>query len=237
MRQLGLVLCLCGTIVAQPACDASKATSVSIEVSWPEVPDSDLYYVALTATASSQQSLMLQTTAQTRATLDDLLPNTTYYLRVRSHTSFSPSIVWNWRNFSLNPVACSTTPTPRGAPHSLRRLGSKYNNEFPHQSQSPHSTDSISMEWTPAKLKGAVSSPQHWQVIQRPLSRTRNFAWTAAVKTTDTRATVTDLTPGTPYELKVRNLNTGTESDPVRFRTAAEGMVYTGTNALACLAL
>merc|ERR1719460_2626480 len=86
---------------AQLSC--SGATATSLTVSWKLVPETDLYYIAiLNKTAEFEEILALNTVPPNKqsATLDNLRPDTSYLLRLRSHPSSAPSTVWGWRNAS-----------------------------------------------------------------------------------------------------------------------------------------
>ena len=105
----------------------SHATSNAIQVSWPSVAHSKLYYVAVSdqpSTAQTFRPFAVITSTSNTTRLQQLRPNKTFWLRFRSLPSDAPSNVWGWRNYSA-PVACDTTaPTP-GAPLelSIRSLG------------------------------------------------------------------------------------------------------------------
>jgi hypothetical protein len=57
----------------------------------------------------------LRTTAEATATLDDLVPSTTYYVTLRTHPASEPTIAWapGWSAFSET-VVCKTTAAPAG---------------------------------------------------------------------------------------------------------------------------
>ena len=108
----------------------SALSSVALNVSWPAVPATDLYYVALFAdgaadadgaAAAAPRPMAIVTTADTGAVVEDLVPSTTYYLRVRSHPSSAPSPVWGWRDWgAAQPLRCQTQAA---APLALERRG------------------------------------------------------------------------------------------------------------------
>ena len=104
----------------RPAAHSLSCTSsaTSISVKWDAIEATDLYYVALSETATSRP-FALQTSAAPSLRLIDLVPSTTYYLTLRSHPS-SEQIVWGWRPAAA-PVRCSTTAERPDAPNSLRR--------------------------------------------------------------------------------------------------------------------
>eukprot|EP01045_Picozoa_sp_COSAG04_P035620 COSAG04_NODE_8302_length_993_cov_1.342282_2_plen_102_part_01 len=95
---LGALLLVGGAASTEPqpaaaACGAATATTLSL--SWGEEPATDLYYVAIARDATTRP-LALQTTPTSSITLIDLVPDTEYFLTVRSHPS-EFNVVWGWR--------------------------------------------------------------------------------------------------------------------------------------------
>jgi hypothetical protein len=121
-----------------PAC--GTATATAIELSWPPVDGSDLYYVAAFAPALDAElnrlgvaddllrPFFIQTVDAAggiaTTTVGDLKPNASYVFRVRAHPASEPTISWGggWGAFS-DPVTCSTTPTVAAFPAPLSRVG------------------------------------------------------------------------------------------------------------------
>jgi hypothetical protein len=126
-----LVAALAPTAPTLAGLVCSDVSSVSLRVDWPPVADTDLYYVELHRVNNTDPAshlakpLALVTSQTTAALLQDLVPNTTYWLRVRSHPASAPSIVWGWRaenSSGSGPLQpCTTRPSPQGAPHSIAR--------------------------------------------------------------------------------------------------------------------
>lgn len=90
-----------------------NATSTTVTVQWSAVPQSDLYYVAIVrhTLGGTEQVRALNTvpSSRTRVTLTGLAPEMPYTLRLRSHPSSAPSIVWGWRNATGPTTTCRTT--------------------------------------------------------------------------------------------------------------------------------
>jgi hypothetical protein len=130
-----------------------SATPTSITIAFDAVPKSDLYYVglideryrvvALTTVAgdSGLDCLRGHTGAcstrvppQRNATFGGLSAATTYTFSLRSHPASAPSIVWGWRNATLERVSCSTlsigSETRTAAEHSASKRGAGGRSQF-----------------------------------------------------------------------------------------------------------
>eukprot|EP00755_Sulcionema_specki_P035359 Sspe_Gene.21737::Locus_8176_Transcript_1_1_Confidence_1.000_Length_1423::g.21737::m.21737 len=190
---------------ADPGLACTASTSTTLDVLWREVDATDLYYVAVSLGVESKPFLV-HTAQGTSITLEDLLPNTSYWLRVRSHPSSEPSIAYgpSWRPYSP-PVICTTRPTPPGAPHSLVRVGGP-------------STSAITIQWT-------SPSQQQQQAAEVGLREHGEEAWSWSAAASPHSHTFDHLTPATSFDIAVRT--GGMTSDPVVFRTAVPGKNYT----------
>jgi hypothetical protein len=117
------------------------STPSSISVAFDPIPATDLYYVAVVDGGGRAAGLVTvpgdvgldcrrdasgacAAAAAHSATLGGLRAGSGYTLVLRSHPSSAPSIVWGWRNETVN-ATCHTRPTdaPRGA--SARLGGSR----------------------------------------------------------------------------------------------------------------
>lgn len=99
--------------------------------------DADLYYLGLFASEVDTLPYTLVTSATPTATIEDLLPNTTYILRWRPHPKPAQDVgpVWGWLNHST-PVVIKTIGVHKNAvARRIRRVGKQ------------PSTDSIKITW------------------------------------------------------------------------------------------
>eukprot|EP00041_Stephanoeca_diplocostata_P006281 m.79599 g.79599 ORF g.79599 m.79599 type:complete len:145 (+) comp16277_c0_seq4:86-520(+) len=78
--------------IGTAALRCTRATSNALLVEWDADQDADRYYVALCESLDSRP-FALQTSAGTNLTVHDLVPETTYYLRLRSHPAVCTSCV------------------------------------------------------------------------------------------------------------------------------------------------
>jgi len=210
-----MLLLLVSTLTASPAPTCSKSTAVSLTVSWPPIDGSDLYYVAIASDAKSRP-FALQTTAATSMVLLDLIPSTSYWLSVRSHTD-SENIVWGWRDASPA-VLCTTQPLLTDRPHRLKRVG-----------DTPRAR-SIAFSWIHA-LTGAATASNHSVGIRLLLalgdaaSSNGEFGWEPAAPDAASHV-LHGLHPGQAYEVIVRDEHSGTTSEPLRMRTASASALH-----------
>ncbi len=221
--------------IASAAAEISCETlsSSAIKVSFPCVNATDLYYVAIFATkldavATTPKPAAIVTTVNCSTVLEDLVPSTTYYLRIRSHPSKAPSVVWGWRNYSSPVRPCTTMAAPAYAVHRHGALE-------PHQLglewhiKSGHSADFASGEVTPVWRRTLSSTLA--TSLGRPLGTMDSNMWEEATPDPASGvasgvATVTGLNPGSSYVIVLRGPNGTALSDPVRFRTGAIGSSY-----------
>mmetsp|Transcript_6448 Transcript_6448/g.11883 ORF Transcript_6448/g.11883 Transcript_6448/m.11883 type:complete len:314 (+) Transcript_6448:131-1072(+) len=126
------------------------STSISLTVDFPSHPSTDLYYVAVSASNSSKPFL-LKTVAEydtpgdmIQLTIEDLLPNRTYWLRVRSHPESEATIAWGpgWRSYGEG-FPCRTKAVESSAASTVKRVGGL-------------SPTSISLEWRPPRRAAAA---------------------------------------------------------------------------------
>ena len=208
-------------------------SSTALNVSFPCVDATDLYWVAIfgdeaEAEAAAPKPAAIVTTTSCSAVLDDLLPSTGYYLRVRSHPAAAPSTVWGWRNYSAPAQRCATAAPPaltvqrRGELQS-QEIGLQWRLNAGHQL-----AHAIAARWRriwPGNLAAA---------LQRPTAGTLSadeWAGHATVLHTEidsssAAATATGLAPGASYAVVLQGRDGAALSDPVRFRTAAIGSSY-----------
>ena len=189
----------------------------------------DLFYVALSGSRSGQP-FALRTSAAPSLALDDLLPNTTYWLRWRAHpraaTAKGRNIGWDWAQFTP-PFACTTATLRAGAPFAVRRAGAL-------------AEDSIGLTWSWEGMPSSIAADEPlFEVLVGRLpsgkaatgtnSRAHPVPAPATVPlstfvlvTKGLGAHLTALKPGSLYEVVVR-VRGGASSDPIRLRTAAAG--------------
>ena len=118
-------------------------SSVSLTASWPGAPgDSDLYYLAVSATADAPPfALQVAATAVhdaagaagpavVSAVVHDLVPNTTYALRWRAHPRGTHrNIGWDWLPYAPA-FTCATLPAAAPSPRAVRRVGPAHESAF-----------------------------------------------------------------------------------------------------------
>ena len=85
-------------------CSVGNATSVSVGLTWAEVPGASLYELQLGLLSASFEPFRSITSLHPRATVSDLLPGRTYSIAVRSR-----GVGRNWTVVG-SPVECSTRP-------------------------------------------------------------------------------------------------------------------------------
>ena len=106
----------------------SALSSVALNVSWPCVASTDLYYVAVFGDAGAAANpapkpLAIATASGCSTVLEDLVGGQSYWLRVRSHPSSAPATVWGWRPYEGDALRCATPAAPGLA---LERDGPPY---------------------------------------------------------------------------------------------------------------
>ena len=246
--------------VAESTVRCTAATSVSLTVAWDASTEpTDAYYVALSSgperspfalqvvqvdstNGSSATTISTDTNKDTGTgststimhVIDDLLPNHTYYVSVRSHPSTN-NIVWGWRASAGPPVRCVTDAVSPLAPGNLRRVG----NVQP---------DAVGLTWdipqalaaaeTPGKFGSDASHAHHnnhsyeivhWHAAAKGANDSTSSVG-AAVTTvlvpagserSETGFELTGLPHRSELLIAVRSLVTGALSDAVIFRTSA----------------
>lgn len=216
---LTLVSCVAATVASgQVTCSSSTATSLSL--AWPSVPDTDLYYIALSATPLARP-FALQTTTKQVITVTDLLPATDYYLTLRSHPR-TENIVWGWRLATGPAVKCSTTVARTDIPHAIQRVGNR-----------PNDT-SMSLEWTP--ISATRRRPVEHLVGVRRVACTgvqvrgalEKWRWEVASGEDGASHTVLGLEPGCEWNVLVKDVGRDAVSEEhVMMRTATRGAIHT----------
>eukprot|EP01043_Picozoa_sp_COSAG02_P016571 COSAG02_NODE_732_length_17973_cov_6.920275_9_plen_382_part_00 len=213
------------------SCEALSSSALS--VSWPCVDATDLYYVALFATAAeaggeTPKPAAILTSQACHTVLEDLLPSTTYYLRVRSHPTTAPSTVWGWRNYSSGPsLGCATKAA---LAYTVQRHGALMHHQlgFQWRANAGHELGLARGEIT--ALWRHIPSGVVASVLRRPLGTVDSSTWQqATLASTGGRgdiATVAGLSPDSSYAALLRGPNGATLSDPIRLRTAAVGSSY-----------
>jgi hypothetical protein len=188
---------------------------------------SDLYYVTLSEAADAQP-FALQTSSEPHLVLRDLHPNTTYYMRWRSHPAGTQrNIGWDWRP-ATKAFACTTRPTAVGAPHSITR--------------GPLAEDQITLAWAAPShgpsLAAAATEQAGYSVGYRTMApetiEDHTHRWLEA-NASNLTATLSGLKPGCTYGIVVAATTSSHPSDSpdggrsraisdeVVFRTAAKG--------------
>jgi len=223
-------------VVTDQTVSCLRTTSTSLELGWIGVPDTDLYYVALSVTPEAKP-FAIRTTANTSLSLIDLAPDTTYYLSLRSHPETEPTIAWapGWRAPSA-PVKCKTSARP--AISDVRRVGeladSSFGLAFDVEAGSTLAAGRFEVgiaraaSFELAEATGAwdlADSEYTWaevEVVARPGNA-------VAPERISFEATVTGLAAGATYFAKVRPAGGFGEGDshPEVLRTKTPGMVYT----------
>lgn len=161
------------------------------------------------------------------------MPSTSYYLTLKSHPDTEPTIAWapGWREPSAV-IKCTTAASPASAPHTVTRLGELDTAMFGvqwmhHDPAARFELGLLAVGTVAAEHAGWASAPAEawdWSGAQVQLHATEPGLGAAR------RATVQGLAPGHTYFVKIRAVAAAAataESDPVPFRTAAAGAVYT----------
>lgn len=180
----------------EPFC--SDVSSVSISAIWPSVPDGiDLVYLGLFDGLRAPRPFALQTATRAAngdvgVTVIDLLPNTTYTFRWRSHPANTHrNIGWYWRPYEP-PFTCTTKAVVQGAASNLHRVG-------------PLQEDSVTVGWRrdPSSLVHSVGirSAPHLGPSAAFLAPA-DFTFTA-VAPNESTLTLRGLVPGESYEVVV----------------------------------
>ena len=209
----------------------SALSSVALNVSWPCVASTDLYYVAIfgdSTAAAALKPLAIATATGCSTVLDDLVGGTEYYLRVRSHPSSAPATVWGWRPYQDDAVRCATPNAPalvleRDGALDASSIGLRWTSALP---SSSNTTFAVRWRAEPTRTAGSyVLSAGRWSG-----SRLLN-----ASSSSSRTATITGLAAGTSYVMIVEGSSSVdgggrqtvvSTSDPVRFSTAAPGITY-----------
>ena len=122
-------------------------------------------------------------------TLIDLVPDTAYYVAVRSHAE-ADNIVWGWSPPSASTL-CRTAASRTAAPHALARVGS---------APSPRA---VTLSWTPGVgTHGAGGHDVGVRVVGAA-----NWTWERVAA--GSSHTATGLGPGQAHEVVVRDRATG----------------------------
>ena len=122
-------------------------------------------------------------------TLIDLVPDTAYYVAVRSHPE-ADNIVWGWSPPSASTL-CRTAASRTAAPHALARVGS---------APSPRA---VTLSWTPGVgTHGAGGHDVGVRVVGAA-----NWTWERVAA--GSSHTATGLGPGQAHEVVVRDRATG----------------------------
>ena len=185
----------------KPSC--INASSTSLWVQWASVGVSDLYYIALFSNETSLRPDAIITSTFSPARVEDLIPGTTYFIRLRAHPSSAPAVVAGWGGYS-EIVVCKTSRLTIHQPHSLSR-----GDEPP----------------MPTEIKVSWQRPSEGSCTQYTLEATLSDQLSSPVVARASNLTATThilggLAPGLSYFLRVI-CNTGCASDIVRFRTAS----------------
>eukprot|EP00656_Telonema_subtile_P005402 TRINITY_DN12457_c0_g2_i2.p2 TRINITY_DN12457_c0_g2~~TRINITY_DN12457_c0_g2_i2.p2 ORF type:complete len:112 (+),score=26.69 TRINITY_DN12457_c0_g2_i2:151-486(+) len=86
----GLLIGVVVGISGLASLDCTPLSSNALQLEWPEEADTDMYMIELRA-HPNQSVFAVQTVLETSITLLDLLPETSYFLRTRSHPSMALS--------------------------------------------------------------------------------------------------------------------------------------------------
>lgn len=216
-------------------------SSVALNISWACVDATDMYFVGIfgspaAATAKPPQPLALVTTAGCSLALDDLLPSTTYYLRVRSHPSAAPSPVWGWRDYQPGVLSCSTKASPalvlaRTGPLASDHLGLSWA-AVADGHRLAAAAGGVTVKWTrvseertelAAALAGQPSAGwEHELAVDSSVDGgVRSWRGTASL---DARH---GLVTGSTYVVRLESTASGEPlADPVRFATSSAGVAH-----------
>eukprot|EP00656_Telonema_subtile_P005400 TRINITY_DN12457_c0_g1_i1.p1 TRINITY_DN12457_c0_g1~~TRINITY_DN12457_c0_g1_i1.p1 ORF type:complete len:491 (-),score=60.27 TRINITY_DN12457_c0_g1_i1:271-1743(-) len=118
----GLLIGVVVGISGLASLDCTPLSSNALQLEWPEEADTDMYMIELRA-HPNQSVFAVQTVLETSITLLDLLPETSYFLRTRSHPSMALSEGWDWRNATQDPIMCTTLPGNPLAASAVQRTG------------------------------------------------------------------------------------------------------------------
>ncbi len=193
---------------------ACNSTSVAMTVEFDGVPSTDLYYLALSASNASKP-FALQTVAPparegdtVRLTVEDLVPDRSYWLRVRSHPESEATIAWGpgWRDYGPA-VECRTQAVQPQAPGRVRR-----------RKGTDLDSSSVVVAWDPPAATNAAGEGFRvwWQAAGGDAAP--SFV---AVPPGAQSANITGLTPRTALRFHVEALPSGRRSDGVTLRTGA----------------
>lgn len=234
--------------MALPRCVSSNAYSMTI--AWDEVPETDLYYIALSTDAASRP-FALRTSVTTNLTFTDLRPSTTYFVSLKSHPSSEPTIAWapGWRD-PIGPIICNTTAVKDSAPFNVSRIGELDATSIHIAWRWPQNLDTASsMRFVPHSpslnfeigllrvshctdciISEAQMSLQEWDWSGSHVRslQIRDYQW---IHKRSSTATLQNLMPNSTYVVKVRVAggNVNMTSDPAYFRTKQPGAMYTTT--------
>eukprot|EP00301_Raphidiophrys_heterophryoidea_P027803 c9830_g1_i1.p1 GENE.c9830_g1_i1~~c9830_g1_i1.p1 ORF type:complete len:409 (+),score=95.35 c9830_g1_i1:42-1268(+) len=206
----------------QGSVTCSHITSSSMVVNFEPVhsPPADLFMVALHQAPNTYRPFAFWTTAEKSVVIEDLIPETTYYIRIVAHNASAPSIVWYWFN-ATNEVSCSTISANRLCSATLRPLSST-SKSFSVSMDNTLPNNQLSILWRSAGMHEPLVSD----------TTTETTSWTTiAVRLAQTNVTVSRLPSNSYFHVKLRcydNLTkTLSESDIIRVRTQMPGTIHT----------
>ena len=165
-----------------PTISSTSATSDSITVNWGAIANAKNYIVAYKL--SSATSFTTKSSSSTSYTIPNLTPGETYVIKVRAN---GDGTIYTNSSYSAT-VSVTVTPTPEPLP-------------TPTISSTSATTTSITVNW------GAIANAKNYTVAYR-LSTASDF--TELNATTSTSATISGLTSGKTYVVKVRANGDGT---------------------------
>jgi hypothetical protein len=183
-----LLLAALSIAIVVPPFTCTNKTSTTLSVVWKASLEdaADVYYAALFPDSTSMKPYAIVTSDTNTAKLEDLFPNTTYFVRLRAHPRSAPSIVAGWTNFS-QVIACKTAEHSLNEPRSLSRVGEA-------------STTSINVKWEPPSSNDCgLYTLEGWTNDQH-----RGPPEVSVQSITHTSHLVQDLKPGTSYFLRIR---------------------------------
>jgi hypothetical protein len=141
-------------------------------------------------------------------TLVDLLPATTYQLRVRAHSAANFSLAIGWSNFSAA-WRCTTATTPVHTPGIPVRRGNL-------------SADAISLRWAAPSAASLASRVVSSYIVESWSAAKQSWSTLATVSVPATAATLSGLSPATAFRLRVvaRSASGDVPGEPSVLRTA-----------------
>jgi hypothetical protein len=207
-------------LVADLGCGRSNSNSITLKLP-PPPPETDLLMVELVPSAAKDSLPYAVQTASPSSrvcVVEDLLPATQYYFRLKTHPSTAPSIVWGWRNHS-GAVGCTTAATKVGErAHSLGRLGLPEPTAVGVVWQWGQRTASTPHPTATVQLIDEVGGDSNHPSI--PMDVTP-FSTSNTTTPATSQGRIEGLVPGSVYKIAVEG------SDPVQFRTSGGGTQFT----------